>query len=139
MSCNRPDPPQRERGSALDRWCYLVRHGGDLDLDHLPASLDFPAIRRAMEVLTVFTQDEQERAFYEARLKAQRDHSSLLREAREAEQRGIEKGTLAGQVRLCQELLKQPPTPEAELVALSREALSDLLAQLRKQVLPNGG
>jgi hypothetical protein len=63
-----------------------------------------------------------------------------------AEQKGIEKGReegiakgeLLGQIRLCQELLKQPPTPQAELLALTPENLSALLAQLRQQLLPNG-
>jgi hypothetical protein len=55
-----------------------------------------------------------------------------------AEQKGIEKGELLGQIRLCQELLKQPPTPQAELLALTPETLSALLGQLRQQLLPNG-
>jgi hypothetical protein len=97
----------------------------------------------------VFNHDEQERALYEARLKAQRDHSSLMREVREAREaegrardegrkEGRKEGALVGQVRLCQELLKQPQTPEAELAALPRAALADLLAQLRKQLSPTG-
>jgi predicted transposase/invertase (TIGR01784 family) len=128
--------------SDLDRWCYFLRHGADLDLEHLPASLDVPEIRRAMEVLTVFTQDERERLAYELRVKAQRDHSSLLQEIQDAEvrgeERGIEKGVLLGQIRVYQELLKQAQTPEAELTALSREALLALHAQLREQLLRNG-
>src|SRR5262249_25693961 len=51
---------------------------------------------------------------------------------------GIEQGELMGQVRLCQELLKQQPTPKAELLALSQEDLAALLALLRHQLLPNG-
>src|SRR5262245_34718254 len=50
------------------------------------ASLDVPEIRRAMEVLTVFTQDEIERAAYESRMKALRDEISLLQEVREAKE-----------------------------------------------------
>jgi predicted transposase/invertase (TIGR01784 family) len=129
--------------SALDRWCYFLRHGEDLDLDHLPASLDVPEIRRALEVLTVFTQDEREREIYELRLMAQRDQSSLLQDAKdrgleEGLEKGLEKGALMGQVRLCQELLKVSPTSQAELSALSQEALAALVEQLRNQLLPNG-
>jgi predicted transposase/invertase (TIGR01784 family) len=123
---------------ALDRWCYFLRPGADLDLAQLPASLDVPMIRRAMEVLTVFTQDEKERAAYEAHLTFQRDQSSLLREAKEAEGRGMQKGALIGQVRLCQRMLKQPQASETDLAALSPEALTELLGQLLKQVLPKG-
>ena len=53
-------------------------------------------------------------------------------------EKGIEKGAVVGQVRLCQELLKQTPTPKKELSALSEQDLSALLAQLRQQLLPNG-
>jgi predicted transposase/invertase (TIGR01784 family) len=133
--------------SALDRWCYFLRHGAELDLEHLPASLDVPMIRRAMEVLTVFSQDERERELYEQRVKFQRDQSSLLQEVRDAHEaeeqarkdadRGRKEG-LMGQIHLCQELLKQPRTPESELLALSQEDLTTLVAQLRKQLLPNG-
>jgi hypothetical protein len=55
-----------------------------------------------------------------------------------AERQGIEKGTLVGKVQMCQELLKQPPTPQAELAALPQEQLEALLVQLRQQLLPNG-
>jgi predicted transposase/invertase (TIGR01784 family) len=121
--------------SDLDRWCYFLRHGEDLDLDNLPPALDVPFIRRAMEVLTVFTQDERD--LYEARLKAQRDQRSLLKEARDE---GFEKGRkegLVAQVHLCQELLKQIQTPEADLLKLSLDELNALLAGLRKQILPS--
>src|SRR5262249_48296522 len=50
-------------------------------------------------------------------------------------EKGREEGALMGQVQLCQELLKQPPTPQAELLALSQEELAALLTQLRKQLL----
>jgi hypothetical protein len=55
-----------------------------------------------------------------------------------AEREGIEKGMVMGQVRMCQEILKQEQTPEVELARMSQEELAALLAQLRKQVMPNG-
>jgi predicted transposase/invertase (TIGR01784 family) len=128
--------------SELDRWCYFLRHGADLDPDTLPASLDVPEIRRALEVLAMFTKDENEREIYELRLKYQRDHDGYIQylkdAATDAEARGEKKGALMGQVRLCQELLKQSPTPQPELSALDEETLAALLAQLRKQLLTNG-
>jgi predicted transposase/invertase (TIGR01784 family) len=117
--------------SALDRWLYFLRHGADLDPERLPPSLDVPMIRRAMEVLTVFTQDERERAAYEASLRFQRDQISLIQDAQE-------KGALFGRVQAYQEMLKQPPTPETELAALPREELAALVEQLRKQLFANG-
>ena len=121
--------------SALDRWCYFLRHGAGLDLDCLPPSLDHPMIRRAMEVLTVFTQDERERAAYEQRVKFQRDQSSLLQEATEA----MGRGELIGEIRAYQAVLKQPRTPDTKLQAMSMEDLTALLAQMRPQLLSSGG
>jgi predicted transposase/invertase (TIGR01784 family) len=86
--------------SALDRWCYFLRHGAELDLEALPANLDAPMIRRAMEVLTVWTKEESEREAYELQLKFLRDQSSLMREVREsraAEQAAAEKVRAAEQ------------------------------------------
>jgi predicted transposase/invertase (TIGR01784 family) len=121
--------------SALDRWCYFLRHGADLD--QLPASLDLPEIRRALEVLMMFTKDENEREIYELRLKFQRDHDSLVADAVElAEERGA-RNVLVKQVHLWQEVLKQPPTPQEELSALSIEQLNALIDQYRKQLLSN--
>ena len=51
---------------------------------------------------------------------------------------GFEMGVLIGQVRLCQELLKQPQTPRADLAGMPQEQLMALLLQLRKQLSPNG-
>ena len=79
--------------------------------------------------------NESYKALYEARLRDQLDQNSLLREAREAEKRGV----LIGQIHLCQELLKQPVTPYRELVATPLEDLAALLAPLRKQALANSG
>jgi predicted transposase/invertase (TIGR01784 family) len=145
--------------SALDRWCYFLRHGAELDLEQLPASLDVPMIRRAMEVLTVFTQDERERAAYRARLMYEMDQRSLMQEVQEARAAkqetatakqeaatakqeaatAKERGMAIGQIHVYEEILKQPQTPEAQLAALSQEDLAALLAQLRKKLLPNGG
>jgi hypothetical protein len=53
-------------------------------------------------------------------------------------EKGLTKGTLVGKVNLCQELLKQPLTPEKELSALPEQDLAALLAQLRQQLPTNG-
>jgi predicted transposase/invertase (TIGR01784 family) len=71
--------------STLDRWCYFLRHGAELNPDQLPASLDVPEIRQAVEVLAMFTKDENEREIYELRLKYQRDHDSIVQYAKDAE------------------------------------------------------
>jgi predicted transposase/invertase (TIGR01784 family) len=117
--------------TGLDRWCFFLRHGEELEPGQLPATLDVPVIRQAMEVLTVFTKDERERAIYEARAEAERYQASLLHDA---EERGI----MVGQIHVYQKLLKQPQTPLADLNSLPRQDLLALLEQLSKQAFPNG-
>jgi predicted transposase/invertase (TIGR01784 family) len=124
-----------ELASDLDRWCYFLRHGAELDPDDLPASLNVPPIRRALEVLTVFTQDEREREAYEQQLKAHLDYITGMRDA---EDRGIEKGAAIGEIRLCQRLLKLPQTPKEQLAAMSAEDLAALLERLSAQLPSNG-
>jgi flagellar biosynthesis/type III secretory pathway protein FliH len=46
----------------------------------LPRALDTPTVRRAMEVLTMMTQNELERERYQSRVKAERDRISFLEE-----------------------------------------------------------
>ena len=88
-----------------------------------------------MEVLTVFTKEEREREAHEQRLMFALDQRSLLLDA---EERGIEKGEMAGQVRLLQEMLNLPQTPTKDLAAMPPQDLAALLSQLRKQLRPNG-
>src|SRR5213078_2718317 len=45
------DVPVEQVKTALERWCYFFKHGASLDLDSLPATLDVPVIRKAVEVL----------------------------------------------------------------------------------------
>jgi hypothetical protein len=60
----------------------LVLHGKRLDTTALPGQLKSPMIEKAVEVLSMMSQTPVERERYEARLKAQRDYSSGLKEAR---------------------------------------------------------
>jgi hypothetical protein len=57
----------------------------------------------------------------------------------EVDDRGIAKGTLVGKILLCQEMLKQPQTPEKELRRPSEQDLTALLAQIRQQLPVHGG
>lgn len=122
----------------LDAWCYFLVHGAELDTDQLPAALDTPPIQKAMEVLTVLTQDEIERERYESRIKFERDQRSLQRESTE---QGIEQGreqgrkeVLVDHIRFCQRLLKQQQTPGDELLALALADLETKARALEKQL-----
>ncbi len=76
----------------------------------------------------MLTQSDQERERYEARLKFQRDERSRLFSARQ-------EGGLVARVQLCQRLLKEPVTPEEQLLALSLNELERLANTLEQRLL----
>jgi predicted transposase/invertase (TIGR01784 family) len=127
------DLPVEEVKTPLERWCYLFKHGATLDLESLPASLDVPVIRQAVEILVKLSQDELERQRYLERQRAEQDAASLAADARVARQEGIETGQWIGRIQLLQQLLGQPPTPSEELSRLSEEDLMQREEALQRQ------
>jgi predicted transposase/invertase (TIGR01784 family) len=65
-----------------ERWLYFLKHGASLELDNLPATLDVPVIRKAVEVLMRLSQNELERQRALERERAQRDAWDLAETAR---------------------------------------------------------
>jgi predicted transposase/invertase (TIGR01784 family) len=130
--------------TPLERWCYFLKHGATLDADNLPASLNVPTIRKALEVLKVLSQDQIERQRYEDRLKAQRDAATREYFSQNAHRLGLEKGLeegreqgeVVGRIQLAQRLLRQTVTPREELLRLPPEELATLAQQLEQQLLP---
>jgi predicted transposase/invertase (TIGR01784 family) len=129
----------------LDVWLFFLRHAESLDTDALPAPLQVPAIRQAMEELRMLTQDDLERERYEARMKVYRDALSLIkanelalqeaeRKAREGEQQALEKGEKIGIIHLCQRRLNRPPTSREELLTLPLVELRRLAEQLENEL-----
>ena len=74
-----------EIGTPLDEWCYYFRHGGSIDVDAIPRTMDRPPIRKAMEVLMRMSQDAVEKERYESRLKFRRDMQQAEDDRRQAE------------------------------------------------------
>lgn len=144
-----------ELQTPLERWLYFLRHGEELDPDHLPATLQDPVIKRAVEELRMMSQSELERERYEARLKWQRDVSTALAEARregevkgraEGEARGRAEGEAKGrteglvqQAQLCQRLLGQPMTPTEALRQLPLSELEQRVRELEAELTSRRG
>jgi predicted transposase/invertase (TIGR01784 family) len=87
--------------TPLERWCYFFKHGASLDPAQLPATLDIPIIRKAVEVLVKLSREEIERHWAAERVRAERDAADLLATARhdghqQGFQEGIEKGMEKG-------------------------------------------
>jgi predicted transposase/invertase (TIGR01784 family) len=91
--------PVEQVKTQLERWCYFFKHGASLDLASLPATLDDPVIRKAVEVLVAISQNERERQWALERQRAERDAANILETAQVAQEqlkRGLEdlRGTL---------------------------------------------
>jgi predicted transposase/invertase (TIGR01784 family) len=124
--------------TPLERWCYFFKHGASLELASLPATLDVPVIRKAVEVLMKLSQDEIERHRAAERLRIERDAADLRASARDARQigfqEGFEKGQLVSRVRLLQQLLEQSEASLEELARLPVEDLEHLEESLKSQL-----
>jgi predicted transposase/invertase (TIGR01784 family) len=73
--------------TPLERWCYFLKHGASLDQATLPATLDDPQIRQALEVLMRVSRDEMERQRAMERQKMENDAAALVADARRAHER----------------------------------------------------
>ena len=125
--------PVEEVKTPLERWCYFFKHGASLDLASLPATLDVPVIRKAVEVLMRVSQTELERQRYLERQRAERDAASLAEDARVAHQEGIEKGKRIGRIQVWQKILKQAEASSEELNRRSEEELLQMEESLERQ------
>ena len=133
------DRTATELTTGCERWSYFLRHADELDTDRLPAPLQTPAIKKAMEVLRMLTQNDLDREKYEARLKFRRDENARLSDALQrgearGEARGVERGVLIGHVQLYEKVFKLEPTPQATLLAMPLEQLRELVEQFNVQL-----
>jgi len=116
--------------TALDRWLYFLRYGENLDPAALPPELDYPEIRRALEVLQKMNQTTVERERYEARQKHLHDVATWEYQ-----------GNLLGRIQVCERLLGRAPTSQEELRQLSNDELERLAVNLEAEIarsLPRG-
>ena len=132
-----------ELKNGLDIWLYFLRHAEKMNSDSLPAALARPPVKRALEELKMLTQMEIEREQYEARLKAQLDHNSLMKAAQRFQEQGLKEGREAGRqqgekigvIKFCERMLNRPNTPAEQLATLSLEELTRLAEELQNEVL----
>jgi predicted transposase/invertase (TIGR01784 family) len=130
----------QELTSGLDVWLYFLRHAETIDPEALPAAMNRPLVRRALEELKMLSRTDEERERYEARRKWQLDYNTGMKAARlegeeigraRGEQIGRAQGEQIGPIRLCEGLLGRPETPAEQLVALSLEELTRRADELR--------
>jgi predicted transposase/invertase (TIGR01784 family) len=130
-----------ELTTPMEQWAFFLNHGSEMDLANLPAALQEGPVHRAMEVLTMMTQNEIERERYQARLKAERDRRAILIEAEEiraeaeaVRAEGLIKGEIIGRIHAYQNLLKLPRTLSQELSRQTADDLQKIVSALEQKL-----
>ncbi len=122
----------------LGWWLYWLRHAPDYEAEALRAAFLQPAIRRASETLIRIAEISEDKAMYDAREKAIRDHQWELDGARregliEGEREGLIKGEIK-LVQMLQGLLYMPLSDEKELGPMGLEQLEALTRSLQEKL-----
>ncbi len=115
--------------NSLDMWvAFLTRHDL-LNKDHLPTTMDNPALKKALNVLDVMNFGDEERQAYEEHLKWLRIEANTLKKY---EKKGFEEGKVLGKAEALQELAKKllkkgiDPNEVTELTGLNAAELAKL-------------
>ena len=116
-------------------------------MDEINRLLPDEVFREAASVLDVVANTPEQKRFYEARLKFQRDEAARARSARDEGfeegiekgiekgiETGIEKGEIFGRIKTLQGLIGVVESSREELFEYSVEQLTTMLEQLRDQL-----
>ena len=86
--------------TGLDRWSAFLTKASSLDRNNLPKELEDPCIRKALDVLTTISLNQEEREVYEGHLKWLRIEFSTIKKAREeGKAEGREEGLVEGEAK----------------------------------------
>lgn len=141
----------------LVQWAFFLDQAAGLEPAELKRLLPGRQYAKATDIMETIARTPQERQLYESRRKAELDYRSGLDEAMEiglqkglekGERLGLEKGERLGlekgerlaltiHVRNLQDLLQEPPTPEAELQSLSLTELRRRCDELTERLRPS--
>ena len=98
MELNRFDKALDECRSMVDKWCYALRHVGQLD--KLPDELRIRAFERLFEACEISKFTPEEKLKYEHDMMSERDYDNIIYTARtEGEAAGLAKGLAEGEVK----------------------------------------
>ena len=116
----RADEHNVAEASKREQWAFFLRNAHRFTAKELARLLPDPVFQEAKGVLTMISQDTQNRIEYEWRLKQQLDENSLRAEAlREGREEGRQEGRIAGElmgrITVLEQVLKLPATPHGDL------------------------
>jgi flagellar biosynthesis/type III secretory pathway protein FliH len=148
--------------SGIERWAWFLYNADRLTLEDIPRLFPDPEFIEAAGILAMIAQTQEEFIAYHARLKAQRDESGRILQAKlDGRQEGREegrqegrlealeqaeamaaereaRGELRGQITLLQWLLKEPVWTEREFAVCNEATLRELADALRTRLAASG-
>ncbi|MGV2341223.1 MAG UNVERIFIED_CONTAM: Rpn family recombination-promoting nuclease/putative transposase [Planctomycetaceae bacterium] len=140
--------------SGIERWAWFLCNADSLTLEDIPRLFPDPEFVEAAGILAMIAQTQEELIAYHARLKAQRDESGRILQAKmegrqEGRQEALEqaeamaaereaRGELRGQITLLQWLLKEPVWTEQEFAVCNEATLRELADALRTRLAASG-
>ncbi|MCA9136785.1 MAG: hypothetical protein KDB00_08500, partial [Planctomycetales bacterium] len=110
---------------------YFFRFADRLEPQEIGDILNDLIFFEAAEVLQMIAKNPEERLLYELSLKRERDIESMVAQGREE---GIEKGKLTGTIQTLQNILGDPITSDAELLALDPDELNSQIESLQSRI-----
>ena len=124
--------------SMLDCWLYWLLHAHEYEPEELLTLFPQNAIRQATQTITQIAFATEDKAMYDAREKAIRDHQSAINASRtEGKLEGKLEGKIEeriGHIRSLQSIMQLPVSRELDLLALSLEQLELLTADLQLKI-----
>lgn len=126
--------PPRDNGKItdpLEKWAYFFCQANESTAEELKQRLADPVFAEATGVLEMIARSPEERRYYEARLKMQRDEQARL-EAAEA--RGEARGEAIGRVRLLEQLAGLPASSADALRQHTLEELAAMENELQRRL-----
>lgn len=123
------------QASPVDQWAYFLTNADKLSLADVTRMFPDPVFSEAAGVLNMISRTPEQQMFYDARLKALRDHEMHLSTARrQGLEEGCERGLLIGRIQLVQELLGQRISRMDDMKDLSISELQDIEKKLRTEM-----
>ena len=108
--------------TSLDRWSAFLTKASSLDRNNLPKEMDDLCIKRALDVLTVVSLNDEERAVYEGHLKWLLIEASTVKKA---EKKARARGEVEGRIKIAKKML-QRGRPLEEIVEDTGLSLNEL-------------
>lgn len=123
----------------LEQWVFLLLRAQEYEAQRLRELLPAGGFQAAIAGLEIISFKTEDRAMYDQREKAQRDFQWMIDGAKaeakaEGKAEGREEGKLGGKIQILQELLGDPVSSDAELVARPANELTALLATLQHRL-----